>query len=212
VLNRASQGLVLFTEHTDYLEFYRLLLDAGRRFAVRVCAYCLMPNHWHLVLWPLKDGAVSAYIHWVATRHSLRFRLETDTVGRGHVYQDRFHSFPVQTGRYYFNVVRYVEANALESHVVSRAEDWPWSSLAERLHGHELINDGPLELPEDWADRVNVTLPKPEMEVLTCCERSGRPYGAPGWAARTAIRYSLEQTLRVRGRPRVPDFPKMRLT
>ena len=204
VLNRATQGLVLFSEQDDYLEFYRLLLAAGRRFPVRVCAYCLMPTHWHLVLWPLKDGAISAYIHWVATQHSLQFRLRTDTVGRGHVYQDRFHCFAVQTGRYYLNLMKYVEANAHDADLVERAEDWPWSSVTERVRGRELITDGPLPLRGDWVDWINRPTPAREMATLTCSERSSRPYGASSWVARMAVRQSLEQSLHVRGRRRSP--------
>jgi putative transposase len=201
VVNRATQGLVLFAEQADYQQFYRLLLAAGRRIAMRVVAYCLMPNHWHLVLWPLSDGAVSEYLHWLTTQHSLRFRIQTGTTGRGHVYQDRFHSFPVQTGRYYYNLIRYVEGNALDSHLVAKAEDWRWSSLFERVNGGELNTSGPLELPGDWTDWVNAALAPPALEAIQCAERCGRPYGSSKWVAETAARQSLEQTLHVRGRP-----------
>jgi putative transposase len=216
VTNRATQGLVLFSDQADYQAFYRLLVVACRRFRMRVIAFCLMPNHWHLVLWPSSDGAVSQYLHWVTTQHSLRFRWKTGTVGRGHVYQDRFHSFPVQTGRYYFNLIRYVEGNALDGHLVAKAEDWPWSSLFERVSAGDLITSGPLELPGDWAERVNAALALRDLKAIQHAERRGRPYGSPKWVAETAARQSLEQTLRVLGRPRLDSGcwrpAKMRLT
>lgn len=203
VTNRAAQGLVLFSNRTDYQAFYRLLVVARRRFGMRVIAFCLMPTHWHLVLWPSSDGAVSAFLHWIATRHSLRFRRQTGTVGRGHVYQDRFHSFPVQTGRYYYNLLRYVEGNALRGHLVAKAEDWPWSSLFERINGGELITGGPMDPLVDWTERVNATLPRHDFKAIQRAERRGRPYGAPKWVVETASCQSLDQTLGFRGRPRV---------
>jgi putative transposase len=205
VTNRATEGRILFGDRSDYQAFYRLLVVACRRLGMRVIAFCLMPTHWHLVLWPSSDGAVSEYLHWVTTQHSLHFRLRTGTVGRGHVYQDRFHSFPVQVTRYYYNLIRYVEANALNGQLVVKAEQWPWSSLFERLNGGDLITSGPLALPPHWSECVNAVLPLREVKAIRCSERCGRPYGSSKWVAQTAALQSLDQTLRGRGRPRV-DF------
>ncbi len=214
VLNRAVEGLTLFRDQADYLQFYRVLVEGSRRFAPRVVAWSLMPNHWHLVLWPSSDDAVSAFVHWVSTKQSLHYRWWTDTAGRGHVYQDRFQSFPVQTEDYYYNVIAYVEANAAEAELVVRAEDWPWSSLFERVHGGELTVAGPLPVPADWVAQVNVPLPAADLEAVSCCERSGRPYGDALWVADTAVQLSLGHTLRPRGRPprlQPAGPPKLRL-
>src|SRR5512146_3153426 len=64
VFNRAIEGVVLFENKADFEQFYRLLVEGSCRFGVRFIAYCLMPNHWHLVLWPTTDNAVSDFLHW----------------------------------------------------------------------------------------------------------------------------------------------------
>ncbi len=201
-LNRATEGQSIFHDAGDYRMFLELLRLAGRRTPMRVCGYCLMRTHWHLILWPFADGALSTYLHWVTTCHSLQYRACSDSQGRGYVYQGRFCSFPVQTSRYYYNALKYVEGNALRSHYVQRAEDWPWSSLVERSRAGDLLDPGPLEIPCDWTEIVNTLPPEEQLEELRASVRSGRPYGSPSWSDDTAAALALGQTLRCRGRPR----------
>jgi putative transposase len=201
VLNRGNDWQVLFREDADFVDFMALLVFGAIKFGVRICCYSLMRNHWHLLVWPLRDGAVSAFMHWVTTTHSLRYRRQYGTVGNGHVYQGRFRSFPVQTERYYFNALRYVEANALRAHLVRRAEDWRWCSLHDRLRTVQLMGHGPLVLPPDWVDIVNAPQEGTELEAIRACVGKGRPYGEERWVATTAAEQFIEQTLRPRGRP-----------
>ena len=65
VLNRANDRGLLFSKSEDYEAFERLLKEAPQRFDMRLLAYCLMPNHWHLVLWPRRDGDLSTFMAWV---------------------------------------------------------------------------------------------------------------------------------------------------
>ena len=101
---------------------------AADRVPMRVLAYVLMPNHWHLVLWPEHDGAISAYIKWLAGTHACHFN------GRyrysGAVYQSRFRSVPTHSEVELLRVLRYVEANPVRAGLVPRAERWEWSSVA----------------------------------------------------------------------------------
>jgi putative transposase len=168
---------------------------------MRVCAYCVMPTHWHLVLWPTLDGTISSYVHRLSTLHSMQHRRRRKSVGHGHVYQGRFRSFPVEGSRYYFNVVRYVEANPLRAGLVNRAEAWPWSSLRARISGSPLVHPGPLLLPDNWVELVNARPQQDELDMLHACLGAGRPYGAPRWVEQTAATLGLTQTLRPRGRP-----------
>jgi len=202
VLNRANDRRTIFHSPTDYETFYDFLLAASKRTPMRVCGYCLMPNHWHLVLWPHADGAVSEYLHWVTTRHAVHCRARENASRHGHVYQGRFKSFPVETGLYYYNVLRYVEANPIRAGLVERAEDWRWSSLYERSHGQRLIAPGPLDLPACWLEIVNARRWRTELEAIQRSARTGRPYGSDPWVDGTAASLSLEHTLRPRGRPR----------
>jgi putative transposase len=184
VINRANDRRRLFFQDDDYQEFLDLLNRAMERVPMRTCAFCLMPNHWHLVLWPTTDGDTSTFVHWLSSVHAMRVRRHSKTIGEGHVYQDRFRSFPVETGVYYWNVVRYVEANALRAGLVERAEDWRWSSLVDRTSGTPRIPLAhPMELPPAWQDRVNEDVSQHELIALRESAEAGRPYGSTAWAS-----------------------------
>jgi putative transposase len=202
VLNRANDRQLIFENQAQYEEFHDLLADGTRRTPMRVCGYCVMPNHWHLLLWPAEDGALSAYLHWVTARHSMQRRRRAATTGHGHVYQGRFKSFPVETARYYYNALKYVESNPLRAGLVSRAEEWRWSSLFERAHSKDVIVDGPLPLPDSWVAIVNSGLRKTELETLRTSVGKNRPYGSTVWSNETASALGLDQTFHHRGRPR----------
>ena len=79
------------------------------------------------------------------------------TAGTGHIYQSRYKNYPIRTERQFFNVCRYVEANARNAGLVQRAEHWPWSSLVLRgpAEGIDLLSMWPLKRPSDWLDLVN---------------------------------------------------------
>jgi putative transposase len=201
VINRGNDKRRLFLDRTDYQRFLDLLYDGCRKFPVLVIAFCLMPTHWHLVLVPLADGAVSAYLHWVTTKHSLQFRKRSGTIGHGHVYQSRFGSFPVQTGAYYYNVINYVDSNARRSGLVSRAEAWEWSSAHERAFGGRLLSPGPIPLPDNWLDLINSLQPRALLEDIRTAVRGERPYGEPEWVKAKAAELGLSSRLRPRGRP-----------
>lgn len=113
VLNRANGRQALFDDDGDYAAFERVLSEAQKRIAMRLLAYCVMPNHWHLVLWPHRDGDLSRFISWLTLTHTQRWHAYRQTVGTGHLYQGRFKSFVVQTDEHLMTVCRYyVERNA----------------------------------------------------------------------------------------------------
>src|SRR3954468_2853359 len=131
VLNRGNGRMKLFHKDADYAAFVNLLADAAERVpGVRLLAYCLMPNHWHLVLWPRQRGELSKYMAWLSNTHVRRWRQHWHSVGQGHVYQGRYKSFLVQDKAYFLALARYVEANPRRAKLVHRAQDWAWSSLA----------------------------------------------------------------------------------
>ncbi len=202
VLNRANNRSQIFFADSDYDLLVDLIFAAARRTGVRVLAYCVMPNHWHLLLWPIEDGTLWRFAHWLTVNHVRSYRRQTDTVGLGHVYQGRYRSFPVQTERYYYNALRYVEATAFRARLVNGAEQWRWSSAHERASATTRLAAGPLELPSDWRELVNCGLPDHDLRTLRVCAHEGRPYGSDTWVEEAAIRCGLEHTLRGRGRPR----------
>jgi putative transposase len=206
VLNRANGRLRIFRKRGDFEAFEGIIAEGVERFAMRVCGYCIMSTHWHLVLWPRGDGDLSAFMKWITVTHSGRWHRSHGTVGIGHLYQGRFHSFPVQSNAYYPTLLRYVESNPLRAGIVEHSADWPWSSLTIRLGGREgiALSDGPLALPARWAALVDGTpnMPQKEREMLETCMARGRPMGDDDWATRTAGALGLLATLRPRGRPR----------
>ena len=119
-LNRAVAGLPLFRKEADYAAFERIMIEAHALHPTRILAWCLMRNHWHFVLWPREEGEVTAFLRWLAHTHAMRWHVAHGTVGRGHLYQGRFKSFPVQEDGHVLTVCRYVERNALSARVVRR--------------------------------------------------------------------------------------------
>jgi REP-associated tyrosine transposase len=156
VINRGNDRRRLFESARDYEHFLWLARVVYLRHGLRIIAYVLMPNHWHFVVWPQSEWQVSRYFHDLTGAHAAKVRIQTGTIGHGHIYQDRFRAFIVESDLHYFQVVRYVEANPLAASLVERAQDWRWSSLDERLrHSRALLAPGPFHLPAPWTDVVN---------------------------------------------------------
>jgi len=200
VLNRANRRVKIFHKPRDYEAFVKILAEGVERIPCRVL--CLMPNHWHLVLWPRKDGDLSRFMAWVTNTHVKRYRQHYHDKGGGHLYQGRYKSFPVQQDSHLLTVLRYVEANPLRAKLAERAGQWPWSSDALRQGPFaELFSDWPLPRPGDWPRRVESRWKDEELaEIGTSLER-GRPFGHKAWVHATARRLGLGLTLRPRGRP-----------
>lgn len=128
VLKRANARMTLFDVDRDYAAFQRVLTQACARVSMRLLAYCIMPNHWHLVVWPRHDGDRSRFMNRLTLTHTQRWHQHRHTVGEGHVYQGRFKSFPVETSEYFLTLCRYVERNPVRAGLVEWVEQWRWSS------------------------------------------------------------------------------------
>lgn len=206
VMNRCVAGVTLFEDDADYAAFERVLAEARERFpGMRICVYCLMPNHFHLVLWPREDELLSRFMQWVTMTHTQRWHAHRKSVGRGHLYQSRFKSFPTQQDERFLTVCRYVERNALRAGLAARAEEWRWGSLAARADAERagLLCDGwPVARPQTWVAMVNRPESEAELEALRRCVQRGNPFGGEAWTAKTAAAMGLESTLRARGRPK----------
>jgi putative transposase len=203
VLNRAVGRATLFDKSPHYAAFEKVLGQAHERFALPLLHFTLMPNHWHLVLWPQQDGLLSDYLQWLTVTHVRRWHAHHHTEGTGPIYQGRFKSFPVQEDEHYFTLGRYVERNALRANLVQRAELWRWSSLWHRVHQTQVpwLSPGPLALPGDWLAYVNRVERESELAALRRAVLRGAPFGDEAWQQRTAERLGLESALRRPGRP-----------
>jgi putative transposase len=207
VLNRGNERRTLFESEGDYLTFLRVLSETQERVPLRILAWCLMPNHWHLVLWPTKDGQLGQFMQRLTTTHVRRWRLYRHSVGHGHLYQGTYKSFPVEADDHFYVVCRYAERNSLRAGLVRRAEDWHWSSLGAVLYPPAAdeaptLATWPVPRPRKWIEHVNQPQTEAELEALRVSIQRGRPFGNATWQKRTAKRLGLESTFSSRGRPR----------
>ena len=206
VINRGVGRGKLFFKASDYEAFERIMDLAMQRCPTRLCAYCLMPNHWHLIIWPRKDGELTDFMRWLTHTHAMRFHAHRYSSGSGHIYQGRFKSFPIQQDEHFLSVCRYVERNAVRAGLVRQAENWRWCSLWRRESGDreslELLGEWPVARLRNWRRQVNVPLPHEELEMLRRCVQKSAPFGSVVWQRITARRLGLGHTLRERGRPK----------
>ncbi len=207
VLNRGNERRTIFESEGDYLAFLRVLRETTEEVPLRILAWSLMPNHWHLLLWPREDGELGRFMQRLTTTHVRRWRLFRHSVGHGHLYQGTYKSFPVQDDDHFYTVCRYVERNALRARLVKRAEAWPWSSLGAPHHLQAAAESPsptswPVSKPRDWTAYVNQPQTEAEVEAIRVSIARGRPFGSPTWQKRTASRLGLESTFRPRGRPK----------
>jgi len=207
VLNRRVMRLPLFEKDADYLAFERVLGEAlVRPDAPGLLAWCLMPNHWHLVVEAGERTSLSTWMQWVAVTHTHRWHAHTGTAGEGPLYQGRFKSFPVQQDGHFLTLCRYVEANARRAGLVDRAEAWRWGSLWARRNNaatlRRWLRAWPVDRPRNWLAAVNRAMDEPALQPVRQSVVRGVPLGHDAWKRRIAGRLGLDLTLRPRGRPR----------
>ena len=208
-LNRANAQADLFYKPEDYAAFESVLAEARERTGMRVLSYCLMPNHWHLVLWPKQDGDMSRFMGWLTLTHTQRWHAHYQSAGTGHLYQGRFKSFPIQADDHFLTVCRYVERNALRGNLCELAAEWPWSSLYHRLRqddfAKQVLSEWPVARPRQWLSHLQQPQSEAELAALRRSVARGSPFGNSKWTERIAKQLDLEITLRPRGRPRKPE-------
>jgi len=175
VVNRAVEGQLLFRDHGEYLAFKHLLVRALAVSPIRILAYCLMPNHWHFVLWPRTDEELTTFIRWLSMTHARALRRWRGTEGRGAVYQSRYRASVVETERYFYIGMRYVERNASRAGLVARAEEWPWSSASGAGRVGIALAAWPLARPKKWTAFLNEGDSPADLEFIRCRTRRNQP-------------------------------------
>ena len=205
VLNRGVGRMRLFRKDRDYEAFEEIVEKTLLTCPMRICSYCLMPNHWHFILWPESDGDLAAFMQKLTVTHVRNWQENRRRVGMGHVYQGRYKSFPIETDEYFYQVVRYVERNALRANLVATADQWRWSSLWRREHGttadRRLLSRWPLSRSRRWRQFVNEPQTESELQAIRRALNRGQPFGSASWTQHAAKKFGLKSTLRRRGRP-----------
>ncbi len=186
VINRGNDRAPVFHADGDFQAFIALLGDACRRLPMRVLAYCLMPNHFHLALWPYGDGDLSRWMQWLLTAHVRRYHRWYES--SGHVWQGRFKAFPIEQDEHLLTVLRYIEQNPIRAKLVARAEDWRWSSARHwvGVGSDPAIDIGPVVRPSPWLTWINEKAAGIQLEQIRVSVNRGCPFGSPMWVERTA--------------------------
>jgi putative transposase len=200
VFNRAAAKLRLFETSHDYRAFLAILLRTKQQSVppLSVYGYCVMPNHWHLIICAPTTSALSHFMRLLTHRHAVSY-IAAHPERSGAIYQGRFKCVPVQDGCHLSRLLLYVDRNPLRAKLVGRCEDWLWSSVV----GHAGIESDPLldELPPgtcgDWLNQVN-GLDHGDAITRASLER-GLPIGEPEWVAALSAEWSILR--RPRGRP-----------
>ena len=192
----------MFHDAEDNESFLELIGAACQRLPMRVLGWCLMPNHFHLIVRPHKDGDLSRWMQWLTTTQVRRYRKRHGSIG--HLWQGRFKAFPCQDDSHFLTVLRYVERNALRAGLVNKAEEWKFGSLYCGLNGSGKILLDPSFQPRDadWTARENRPMTEKELAAVRHCVRRGTPFGTKSWTSNAAEKLGLESSLRPQGRPR----------
>lgn len=184
VTQRGNRRQRVFFGDEDYRRYLDLLREFAGRSGTAVWAYCLMPNHVHLVLVPARADGLHRTLQEAHRRYTRHVNFREGW--RGYLWQGRFASYPMEETHLY-RAVRYVEQNPVRARLVTRAEEWPWSSARTHLAG---ISDGVVcgaALSEgfgDWATYLGDTLDATELSEFRSRERTGRPLGGDAFVER----------------------------
>ncbi len=203
MLNRGVGKMRLFRGKQDHEAFQRCLRETLELLPMRVLGYCVMSNHWHLVLWPQGDGDLAKFMLRLTISHVRRWLIHRGEVGTGHVYQGRYKSFPVQDDDHLATLCRYVERNPLRANLVKSCVDWPWSSAGQLALPEQLkipITKLPIPRRKDWVPWVDQPQTAAEEAALSRCITESRPYGSERWLEKVKKTHGWREPLK-RGRP-----------
>jgi putative transposase len=202
VTQRANRRQRVFFSDTDYRLYGNLLARACAAADTEIWAWCLMPNHVHLVLVPAASEGLRtalARVHWRYAGH-----VNEREGWRGHLWQSRFASFPMDEAHLHA-CVRYVELNPVGAGLAARAEDWPWSSARSHLGWawDGLTALAPMRARiDDWPAYLGLGLADAEGEAIRAAERTCRPLGAAPFLDQVAAVTGRDPGPPRRGRPR----------
>jgi putative transposase len=210
VINRGNNRQPVFFKKQDFQAFLQALAELKQRKPFELYGYCLLNNHFHLLLRP-GQSSISRIMQSLLISHTQRYHKHRQS--GGHVWQGRFKSPVVQDDEHLLAVLRYIEANPLRARVVGRADDYAWSSyrahalgeadeLLSPVRPYEQISQYPAVRQRKWAELVHAPLPEPTLEAIRRTSSAGLPYGDAAWVKRLSKSLDLDLTVRPRGRPR----------
>ncbi|MEZ5570309.1 MAG: transposase [Halioglobus sp.] len=184
VMQRGNRRMRTFFCEQDYRVYLKLLAESKAEARVSVWAYCLMPNHVHLIVVPEHRDSLAHLFRQVHRRYSRHINFRENW--RGHLWQERFHSC-VMDERYLLAAVRYTELNPLRARLCARPQDWQWSSAAAHVAGRDdsVVTVKPmLDRVSDWLRYLSVAVSSDERDGIRRFSTSGRPAGDASFVER----------------------------
>jgi putative transposase len=176
VTQRGNRRQQTFFCDDDYLEYLSLMAEWCGKCGVQIWAWCLMPNHVHLIAVPSTEDALARAIGEAHRRYTRRVNFRENW--RGHLWQERFASFPMDES-YLLAAARYVEMNPVAVGIVGHPHEYPWSSARAHLAGEDdqLVKVAPLlAMVGNWSEFLSLS-EEEEIVLFRRHERSGRPLG-----------------------------------
>jgi putative transposase len=194
ITQRGNRRMQTFFNDDDYQDYLGLMAVWCREFQVEIWAYCLMPNHIHMIAVPERQDSLRRAIAEAHRRYTrmVNFRERW----RGHLWQGRFASFPMDE-KYLLATVRYLELNPVRAGLVEDPCAWRWSSAAAHVKGEDdtLVVVSPLRgMVGNWRDFLDRKDEQTEFELVRRHERTGRPLGEEGFIE--GLERLLQRTLR----------------
>lgn len=194
ITQRGNRRQATFFNEADYAAYLELMTDWCGRCGVAVWAYCLMPNHVHLIVVPESEDGLRRGIGEAHRRYSRRINFREGW--RGHLWQGRFASFPMDESHLML-AARYVELNPVRAKLCRAPWRWRWSSAAAHVAGRSdiLVDVAPmLGRVDDWREYLAAGVEPEQAALLRRHERTGRPLGSSVFLKRLEGR--LGRTLR----------------
>lgn len=177
VTQRGCRRQQTFFSSRDYRYYLDILKTAKHEAGVSIWAYCLMPNHVHLVVVPESEQSLSKFFGPANRKYAMT--INNRMRWKGHLWQERFHSF-VMDENHLHAAARYVELNPVRARLCSSAQEWKWSSTRAHLSGRDdsLVEVGPmLERVGNWEDYLSDHGTGISDEAIRKQTRTGRPAG-----------------------------------
>jgi len=186
ITQRGVRRMETFFDDEDYEMYLSLMREWCLSSGIEVWAYCLMPNHVHLIAVPESESSLARGIGEAHRRYTRYINFKKSW--KGYLWQGRFASFPMDED-YLLASVRYVELNPVRAKLVQRAEDYRWSSAKAHLDGRDdgLVQVKPmLDRIDNWPELL-ASGDQALFDELRMHERTGRPLGQAGFVERMSL-------------------------
>lgn len=209
VVQRGVRSMDIFESDGDRRAYLGLLSKHGKQHGLSIWGWCLMTNHIHLVAVPAGEESMALAFGLVHRKYAQRVNERHGV--RGHLFQERYYSYPVQLDSSLLSVVRYVELNPVNAGLVARPEEYLWSSARSHVTGGSdaIIESSPIRaMAADWGqflrDGIEMSEERARIERHL---RTGLPFGEIPWVRQMEKHFGRRLTSRHRGRPRLGETP-----